>query len=586
MSTNEVRSIQNLRRNIENQTERTEQEAPEIQVFGSENVSAKISLTPDENNSLFVNPHFDGTSSSGNITGEQKLTELPEDIKKKYPDEKSQTALKTLTEEQLAQARKLMDTKILALNIVDLVKNFKPEQIDNIKKQAEAMQESAGGSDKVFGIVMTRDYYEKGAYTMNCLSFDNILRTNLINDKLETRAIEELEEFTTEDGKKFRMKSSYDLNSGALSKVRMDYNDEYKTFVTSYEIRSKISKDGTMISREYSKPSSVKGVFNTELLTEDGVQDLSQARTKRNGKVVVKKDMESLDGTRTQYSYKDDPKGNRYMRYKITTKEGEVLMNNTKTFKVISDNEFKSTFNDDSYTITLKDNNLTVVDDNNKERTATIKLDDIKGDKEALIKTLKQMSGEELLALNDSVTSLEGIKDTLQSYYKPLDKSLHSGDNLFVVLHELGHAKDSKYLSTLTPMAYMETINSLISKDKDLQKIFDEEKAMFNKEFPKAQREHVDYFINTLAHYGGPDGGLKETTAESNAIHSTPKTHELLTMRTQYLQQYFPRTMAKLNELLNADRPAPKRTPIKFDFPKLEVPEFKFPTPKFPPTTK
>ncbi len=109
---------------------------------------------------------------------------------------------------------------------------------------------------------------------------------------------------------------------------------------------------------------------------------------------------------------------------------------------------------------------------------------------------------------------------------------------------------------------------------------------MFNKEFPKAQREHVDYFINTLAHYGGPDGGLKETTAESNAIHSTPKTHELLTMRTQYLQQYFPRTMVKLNELLNADRPAPKRTPIKFDFPKLEVPEVKFPTPKFPPTTK
>ena len=135
MSTNEVRSIQNLRRNIENQTERTEQEAPEIQVFGSENVSAKISLTPDENNSLFVNPHFDGTSSSGNITGEQKLTELPEDIKKKYPDEKSQTALKTLTEEQLTQARKLMDTKILALNIVDLVKNFKSKQ-----KQCKSLQ--------------------------------------------------------------------------------------------------------------------------------------------------------------------------------------------------------------------------------------------------------------------------------------------------------------------------------------------------------------------------------------------------------------------------------------------------------------
>lgn len=585
MSTNEIGNIQNLRRKVEAQAERTEQKEPEIQVFSTENVSARVSLTPDENNSLFMNTHLDGTRATSDISGEQKLTELPEDIKQKYPDEKSQTAFKTLTEEQLVQARKLMDTKILGLNIADIAKTFKPEQIDKIKDQAVEMQNTAGGADKVFGLVLTRDYYEKGAYTMNCLSFDNILRTNLLNDKLETRAIEELEEFTTEDGKKYRMKSSYDLGSGSLSKVRMDYSDEYKTYIAKYEIRSKIKEDGTMISREYSRPSSVSGIFNTELLTENGTQDLSKAKTKRNGKVVVKKDMESLDGTRTQYSYKDDPKGNRYMRYKITTKDGEVLMNNTKSFQVVSDNEFKSTFNDKSYTIKLHDNVLTVTDDNDKERTADIKLDDIKGNKDGLIKSLKQMSGEELLAISGSVRSLEGINSVLESYYKPIDKSLHSGDNLFVVLHELGHAKDSKYLDMITPQAYMETVNSLISKDKELQEIFEKEKTAFYKEFPEAQREHVDYFINTVTHYGGRDGGIKETTAESNAIHSTPKTHELLTLRTQYLQQYYPRTMARLNELLNADRPAPKRSPIKFEFPKLEIPEFKFPTPKFPGST-
>ena len=61
--------------------------------------------------------------------------------------------------------------------------------------------------------------------------------------------------------------------------------------------------------------------------------------------------MTSLDGTRTQYKYKDDPKGDRYLHYKITDKEGKVLMDNKKTFTVVSDNEFKSTFNDKSYSM-------------------------------------------------------------------------------------------------------------------------------------------------------------------------------------------------------------------------------------------
>ena len=33
-----------------------------------------------------------------------------------------------------------------------------------------------------------------------------------------------------------------------------------------------------------------------------------------------------------------------------------------------------------------------------------------------------------------------GSKDVLESYYDPGDKSIHSGSNLFVIMHELGHA--------------------------------------------------------------------------------------------------------------------------------------------------
>ena len=333
-----------------------------------------------------------------------------------------------------------------------------------------------------------------------------------------------------------------------------------------------------MISREYSRPSKVKGVNTVDILTENGVKTVSDAKQKKSGKVVVQKDMESLDGTRTQYKYKDDPKGNRYMRYKITTKEGEVLMDNKKTFEVVSDNEFKSTFNDKSYTMKIQDDKLSVVCDQDETKTATFDLGGIKGNKDKIVASLKKLSGDELIEMSETIDSIVGMENELDSYYMPKDRSLHSGDNLFVVLHELGHAKDFKNTDMSSPLIMMQSFDKMISNNKEFQEIYKKEKDAFNKEFPDAQREHVDYFINSLTHYSGKTGGMKETVAEANAIHTTPLTHELLTMRTQYLQQYFPRTMAKLNEMYQ-NNPRVK-TEIKFpkiELPKLEIPPFNFP---------
>ena len=80
---------------------------------------------------------------------------------------------------------------------------------------------------------------------------------------------------------------------------------------------------------------------------------------------------------------------------------------------------------------------------------------------------------------------------------------------------------------------------------------YDKEREAFNKAFPDTQRDHIDYFINKATHYGGELGGLGETIAESNALLTTPKTHELLAIRSQYLQQYFPRTIALLDQKSN-----------------------------------
>lgn len=577
MSMNEIGGVQQpqIKKKQQDTATSANNSNTNLDVFASDNVAARVNLVADENNSLFstnLKLSEDNATTETPTNETAKSDDLPEDIKLKYPSAEDQKALKSLSAEQLEQAKKLMDTKIKAGNIVQIVQLFKPEQVDKIKEKAKEMETAAGGADKVFVMGLTNDKYDKSSYNLVALNLDLSMQTTVLDKDLKTRSIERLSEHTTEDGKKYRIQEAYDIQNNTLSKIRYDFDEKYNTFKANYEIRSKIREDGSMVSREYTRPSQVAGIYDVEILDENGLRNPSKTKVKKNGRTTVRRDMESPDGTKTKYTYRDDPQGNRYSRYKITTQDGEVLMNNTKTFKVIDANTFKSTFNDNSYTMTIDGDILTVVDDNNPENTAKIDMSKIKGKKEAFIPVLKQMSGDQLIALSKTTDNLVGIDSVIKSYYDPKNHSINSGDDMFVVLHEEGHAKDFQTLS----MWDSSSIQTLISRNKDLKTIFESETKAFNQAFPDAQREHVDYFINTLSHYGGPSGGIQETVAESNAILETPRSNELLGLRSQYLQQYFPRTIAKLNELLSENRERGANYP-KIKLPPINIPPIQIP---------
>lgn len=577
MSMNEIGGIQQpqIKKKQQDTATSANNSNTNLDVFASDNVAARVNLVADENNSLFstnLKLSEDNATTETPTNETAKSDDLPEDIKLKYPSAEDQKALKSLSAEQLEQAKKLMDTKIKAGNIVQIVQLFKPEQVDKIKEKAKEMETAAGGADNVFVMGLTNDKYDKSSYNLVALNLDLSMQTTVLDKDLKTRSIERLSEHTTEDGKKYRIQEAYDIQNNTLSKIRYDFDEKYNTFKANYEIRSKIREDGSMVSREYTRPSQVAGMYDVEILDENGLRNPSKTKVKKNGRTTVRRDMESPDGTKTKYTYRDDPQGNRYSRYKITTQDGEVLMNNTKTFKVIDANTFKSTFNDNSYTMTIDGDILTVVDDNNPENTAKIDMSKIKGKKEAFIPVLKQMSGDQLIALSKTTDNLVGIDSVIKSYYDPKNHSINSGDDMFVVLHEEGHAKDFQTLS----MWDSSSIQTLISRNKDLKTIFESETKAFNQAFPDAQREHVDYFINTLSHYGGPSGGIQETVAESNAILETPRSNELLGLRSQYLQQYFPRTIAKLNELLSENRERGANYP-KIKLPPINIPPIQIP---------
>ncbi len=577
MSMNEIGGVQHpqIKKKQQDTATSTNNSNTNLDVFASDNVAARVNLVADENNSLFstnLKLSEDNTTTETPTNETAKSDDLPEDIKLKYPSAEDQKALKSLSAEQLEQAKKLMDTKIKAGNIVQIVQLFKPEQVDKIKEKAKEMETAAGGADNVYVMGLTNDKYDRSAYNLVSLNMDLSMQTTVLDKDLKTRSIERLSEHTTEDEKKYRIQEAYDIQNNTLSKIRYDFDEKYNTFKANYEIRSKIREDGSMVSREYTRPSQVAGMYDVEVLDENGLKNPSRTKVKKNGRTTVRRDMESPDGTKTKYTYRDDPQGNRYSRYKITTQDGEVLMNNTKTFKVIDANTFQSTFNDNSYTMTVDGDILTVVDDNNPENSAKIDMSKIKGKKEAFMPVLKQMSGDQLIALSKTTDNLVGIDSVIESYYDPKNHSINSGDDMFVVLHEEGHAKDFQTLS----MWDSSSIQTLISRNEDLKAIFESETKAFNQAFPDAQREHVDYFINTLSHYGGSSGGIQETVAESNAILETPRSNELLGLRSQYLQQYFPRTIAKLNELLSENRERGANYPT-IKLPPINIPPIQIP---------
>lgn len=486
-----------------------------------------------------------------------------------------------LNSEQLKSLKHLAKTRLIAEDAADIAKKFNESDVKKITSHLLEMQKTCS-ENNLKEITFKPDSYDPSAYLINLTQIDEVAERNELLDKnMNRQAYDEAIEYKTADGRYFGEKKSHDLRTNTYTYIRYGCNsDEKKSYVT-HEIRSTLDKDGKVKSRVYLRPSQVKGIYDIDKMDENGkIEPVSRGvLDPKTGAVGVKKTMTSLDGTKTFYSYADTPNGDRTLTYKITDKDGKVLMDNTKTFHVISDNHYTSTSNGKSYDITVGDYSLTVKDMADSKRTATFNFHELEDDifakmknlekmknpekikkqvlsdsydnKEKILEALKQLPGDELLALKETTKILKGRENAMDSVYTPSDKSLYSGNKLFSILHELGHAKDSKNFTASTLVDdFNKGFGTVVTNDNEFKKIYKEEREAFKSAFPTTQRQYIDYFING---YQDSIYGRKETVAESNALLNTPTPLDTLEMRTQYLQQYFPRTIARANELLQAD---------------------------------
>ena len=324
----------------------------------------------------------------------------------------------------------------------------------------------------------------------------------------------------------------------------IDNQKEIKT-IKKQTITTK-DNNGNVVKTEIMTPSEIKGMYDIEVVYPDGKKE-QVAKTSFNPKTgitTIKKDMVSDDGTRTNFLYEDDKNGNRLIDYKITDKDGKVLMNNSQTFEVLDENHFVSSKNSYKYDIKVDKQKLTVKNLNNEREVSIDFRKKCKGNRGELINLLKKVPGEELFETVDCINKMNGKdKDkVLESFYNHQSRNINVGDDLMVFLHELGHAKDYAINDDKKECIY--------SRNEDIQKIYMEECENFNEKHSSIERNHIDYFSQMRGHYGGEWGGLEEVVAETNALTNTytDENVECCGPRTQYLQQYFPKTIAKINE--------------------------------------
>ena len=342
-------------------------------------------------------------------------------------------------------------------------------------------------------------------------------------------------------------------NTNIIQKHRYNHDENSYHLIEQKIIKN--DKNGKITREETYTPSEIAGVYDIKYTYPNGkTKQVSKGTIdKKTGIKTIKKDMTSENGTRTQYLYENDPQGNRIIDYKITDKNGKILMGNSQTFEVIDDNHFISSKNGYKYDIKTDDNKLTVKDLHHEKEVSLDFNKKLKGNKKSLIGLLKNISGEELFEAVANVKKFDSTKDPSVGAFLPVFKKIVVGDDLYVFLHELGHAKDAQNQKHATDK--MMGLGKMFTDNKDIQKTYLKERETFNENHSDNERENIKYFIQAKDHYQGELGGLSELVAETNAITNSFTDEKIQTMgaRSQYLQQYFPETIAKLNEKLSEE---------------------------------
>ena len=340
--------------------------------------------------------------------------------------------------------------------------------------------------------------------------------------------------------------NNYDKNVFAQTTTTLKKEKEVVSN-SAYTVQNPYTKKNETIKMEL---SDIAGVYNSTVTDSDGNKRIeSIAKQNPDGSFIIKKNFESLDGTKTIYDYHSSKDGKDIkMHYQIKSSDGEVLTTVDRTFKRVSQKLAYSSVNGHKYKIETTEDFIKVTDYANDE-TRYLKKSDFGRSIMLHPQIFDKLSGDMILDLHKRGYTYNFIYDDSASCIQPATKELNTGSNLYSFSHEQGHTKDISSQN----ITGVELINYSISSNPLLKKTYEEERLAFIQAFADIPQEQISYFIDKKDHYMGKDGGLVETVAEINAILSTATGKDHYSSREYYLQKYFPRTISIASKLLMPD---------------------------------
>lgn len=404
--------------------------------------------------------------------------------------------------------------------------------------------------DKDFNVISEEQLFvegiENGRMSISRVGTQNIARREELQALLEDEnAVVTLKRLS----KKGNLQSDVTLQANWAETRKLPTTQAvlHKSQVVSEEM-SFIGKNGEQLV-ETMVPSEVEGVYRIVQKAPSGaVKVLGDAKIDpKTGIKTITKNMESLNGTTTNKVITIQPNGNMSLTYVVKDAEGNVLMNRQLTHTFVNPSEAISKVNGNTYRITYSTDKISVLNSQNGKMTE-INLSEILKDctpeqKQEMMTVLKQMSGENLLHINDKVKNFKVIDDLLGSCacYAGQDMGMiATGSNQFVTTHELYHL-----VSQAMNVRNADKILNLPKYVRNrISDTYQKELKLFLEHFPEAQRNHVNYFTNQL----NPITSIEEAIAEGGAALNTYNNIPLFSIRTEYLERYFPETIAEIEK--------------------------------------
>ena len=330
-----------------------------------------------------------------------------------------------------------------------------------------------------------------------------------------------------------------------VNNIKHTVKIDTETQITIAETIARYDNNGNLLYTENMTRGKDGLTRNVSITYKNGNQIPVQWATNdaESGNTILQRNLISPDGTETNYYYEETPEGMKINEYKITDKDGSVLLNQRRTFMPVAGNpdKFISSVNDRIYEIEYSGNTVKITDKKeNKVTTFDLsKLTDTPS--KDIITALKRLPGDALIDIKERKLKKIDIDDMVPSWDKD-NKVLYMHSSEYsdeteqfgVFMHEFGHFLDTEIDS--------EKFGE-ISQNPEFLKVYKKELENFKHSSTSLMQEYVDYFID---HEGDDIGAQAETVAESHKILTSPHTET----RTYYLQQNFPETIAKIAELL------------------------------------